>query len=148
VTGETLAEVSPFDRVLTIRQNGAYTVTDLPEKAFVGVNAWWIGVADKEALGSLVFTIIYKEAGTGFPCIKRCVIEGWIMNKEYSLVPEGAVVLHLDTRPKFSFTAYYLPKPRLKITRENFKAQDYLVKGLKAGGVRLAAKEVDRIEAK
>jgi topoisomerase-4 subunit A len=148
VTGETLAEVSPFDRILTIRENGAYVVTDLPEKAFVGAHARWIGVADKEALGALVFTVIYKESGTGYPCIKRCVIEGWIMNKEYSLVPEGAAVLHLDTRPKFSFTVYYVPKLRLKITKEKFKAQDYLVKGLKAGGVRLAAKEVDRIEAK
>jgi topoisomerase-4 subunit A len=70
------------------------------------------------------------------------------MNKEYSLVPEGAQVLHIDTRPKFSFTAHYTPKPRLKITKESFKAQDYLVKGLKAGGVRLANKEVARVEAK
>jgi topoisomerase-4 subunit A len=148
VAGEILAEVSPFDRVLALRENGVYAVTDLPEKAFVGAHAWWIGVADKEVLGSLVFTIIYKEAGTGYPCIKRCVIEGWIMNKEYSLIPEGAAVLYVDTRPKFSFTVYYVPKPRLKITKENFKAQDYLVKGLKAGGVRLAAKEVDRVEAR
>jgi topoisomerase-4 subunit A len=148
VTGETLAEVSPFDRILTLRENGVYTVTDLPEKAFVGLNAWWIGVADKEALGALVFTVIYKEAKTGYPCIKRCVIEGWIMNKEYSLVPEGAAVLHIDTRPQFSFTVCYAPKPRLKITKEIFKAQDYLVRGLKAGGVRLAAKEVKRIEVK
>jgi topoisomerase-4 subunit A len=148
VAGEILAEASPFDRVLVLRANGTYAVTDLPEKAFVGVNAWWIGVADKEVLGALVFTVIYREAETGYPCIKRCVIEGWIMNKDYSLVPEGATVLHVDVRPKFSFTVYYVPKPRLKITKENFKAQDYLVKGLKAGGVRLAAKEVNRVETK
>jgi topoisomerase-4 subunit A len=148
VAGETLAEVSPFDRVLVLRENGTYAVTDLPEKAFVGARAWYIGVADKEVLAALVFTVIYKEAETGYPCIKRCVIEGWIMNKDYSLVPEGAAVLHVDIRPQFSFTLHYVPKPRLKITKENFKAQDYLVKGLKAGGVRLAAKEVNRVEIK
>jgi topoisomerase-4 subunit A len=70
------------------------------------------------------------------------------MNKEYSLVPEGAEVLHVDTRPKFVFTVHYAPKPRLKVTTETFKAQDYLVKGLKAGGVRLAAKEIARLECK
>jgi topoisomerase-4 subunit A len=148
VAGEKAADVSPFDRILTIRKNGVYTVTDLPEKAFVGSGAWWIGTADKEVLSDIVFTIIYKEGETGYPCIKRCVIEGWIMNKEYSLVPEGALVLHVDTRRKFAFTAHYTPKPRLKITRESFKAQDYLVKGLKAGGVRLANKEIERIELK
>jgi topoisomerase-4 subunit A len=148
VSGEVVAEVSPFDRILVLRENGVYTVTDLPEKAFVGAKAWWIGVADKEVLGATVFTLIYREGETGYPCIKRCVIEGWIMNKEYSLVPEGAAVLHVDTRQKFSFTLHYTPKPRLKVREESFKAQDYLVKGLKAGGVRLAAKEVRKVEVK
>ncbi|MDR2404487.1 MAG: DNA topoisomerase IV subunit A [Spirochaetaceae bacterium] len=148
VTGDLVAEVSPFDRILVLRENGSYTVTDLPEKAFVGLNVWWVGVADKEALGAMVFTVIYKEAETGYPYIKRCVIEGWIMNKEYSLVPDGAGVLHVDTRQKFSFTLCYKPKPRLKVLEEAFKAQDYMVKGLKANGVRLAAKEVKKVEVK
>ncbi|MDR2185151.1 MAG: DNA topoisomerase IV subunit A [Treponema sp.] len=148
VPGELVAEVSPFDRILTIRKGGTYSVTDLPEKSFVGSGAWWIGVADKEMLADTVFTIIYKEAETGYPCIKRCVIEGWIMNKDYSLVPEGAAVLHADTRSKFTFTVRYKPKPRLKVLQETFKAQDYLVKGLKAGGVRLAPREAVSVETK
>ncbi|GAB6393336.1 MAG: DNA topoisomerase IV subunit A [Treponematales bacterium] len=146
VAGEVVAEVSAFDRVLTLRRDGVWFVADLPEKAFVGPGAWWIGAADKEALARTVFTLIYKEPGTGYPCIKRCVIEGWIMNKEYALVPDGAEVLYADTRDKFSFTVHYAPKPRLKVTKETFKAQDYLVKGLKAGGVRLAAKEALKAE--
>ena len=146
VAGETKAEVSSFDRILTIRNNGSWSVADIPEKAFVGQGAWWIGVADKEVLLSTVFTVIYKEAKTGYPCIKRCVIEGWIMNKDYSLVPDGATVLLVKTEEKFSFTVHYKPKPRLKVLKENFKAQDYNIRGLKAGGIRLAAKEVEKIE--
>jgi topoisomerase-4 subunit A len=148
VAGEVVAELSPFDRVLTIRNNGTWTVADLPDKVFAGPNAWWIGAADKEELSKTIFTIIYKEKETGYACIKRCVIEGWIMNRDYSLVPEGAVVLHVDTRQKFSFTLRYTPKPRLKVLAETFKAQDYQVKGLKAGGVRLAAKEAAKVEVK
>jgi topoisomerase-4 subunit A len=146
VAGEAAAHLSSLDRIFVLRENGSYSVTDIPEKAFVGPNAWWIGAADKEVLQGTIFTVIYKEKETGFPCIKRCVIEGWIMNRDYSLVPEGAVVLHVDTRQKFSFTMIYKPKPRLKVTTEVFKAQDYLVKGLKAGGVRLAAKEAEKIK--
>jgi topoisomerase-4 subunit A len=93
-----------------------------------------------------VFTVIYKEAGTGHAFIKRCVIEGWIMNKDYSLVPEGATVLHADIRGKFTFTLRYAPRPRLKILTENFKAQNYPVRGLKAGGLRLSNKEVETVE--
>jgi len=148
VSGAKIAEVSPFDRILTIRQNGMYTVTDLAEKAFVGPNAWFIGAANKDILSKTNFTIIYKEPGTGNPCIKRFVIETWIMNKDYFLVPDGAEVLHLDIRPKFSFTVHYKPKPRLKVLEETFKAQDYNVRGLKAGGIRLATKEASKVDAK
>jgi topoisomerase-4 subunit A len=146
VAGAKIAEVSPFDRILAIRKNGMYSVTDLPEKLFVGADAWWIGVADKEALSGTIFSIIYKEKESGFACIKRCVIEGWIMNKDYFLVPDGALILHVDTRPKFTFTVKYTPKPRLKVLMEDFKAQDYSVRGLKAGGIRLANKEVSKVD--
>ncbi|MCA1949116.1 MAG: DNA topoisomerase IV subunit A [Treponema sp.] len=147
-SGAVVAEVSPFDRILVIRNNGSYSVIDLPEKIFVGEHAWWIGIADKDALSKTVFSVIYKEAETGYPYIKRCVIEGWIMNKEYSLVPEGAKVLHVDTRDKGSLVVIYVPKPRLKVTRETIKLQDFLVKGLKAAGVRIAAKEAEGVESK
>ncbi|HON13932.1 MAG TPA: DNA topoisomerase IV subunit A [Treponema sp.] len=147
-TGSMVAQVSPFDRILVVRNNGTYSVIDLPEKIFVGTYAWWIGIADKEELSKTVFSVIYKEAETGYPYIKRCVIEGWIMNKEYTLVPDGSIVLHVDTRDKGSLVVTYVPKPRLKVTKETIKLQDYLVKGLKAGGVRIAAKEVDKVEVK
>jgi topoisomerase-4 subunit A len=148
VTGETVAEVSPFDRILTLRKDGSWFVADLSEKVFVGPGAWWIGVADKEVLSKITFTVIYKEKESSFPYIKRCVIEGWIMNKEYSLVPEGATVFHVDTRDKFSFTVRYVPKPRLKVTKEAFKSQDYAVRGLKAGGLRLATREAEGVDLK
>jgi len=146
VAGAKIAEVSPFDRILAIRKNGMYTVTDLPDKLFVGEDAWWIGAADKEELSKTIFTIIYRDKDTGFACIKRCVIEGWIMNKDYFLVPDGAVVLHIDTRQKFTFTLKYTPKPRLKVLSEDFKAHDYPVRGLKAGGMRLSNKQVSKAD--
>jgi topoisomerase-4 subunit A len=70
------------------------------------------------------------------------------MNKEYSLVPEGAEVLHVDTRDKFSFTVRYAPKARLKVLSEAFKAQDYPVRGLKAGGIKLSGKEAAGVSVK
>ncbi|MDR2480121.1 MAG: DNA topoisomerase IV subunit A [Treponema sp.] len=147
VAGEKIAEVSPFDRILTIRKNGMYTVADLPEKVFAGADAWWIGVANKEALAKTIFTVIYRDKQSGCPYIKRCVIEGWIMNKDYFLVPDDAVVLLIDTRPKFTFTVKYAPKPRLKVLAEDFRAQDYNVRGLKAGGLRLSGKEALKVTA-
>ncbi|MDR2516894.1 MAG: DNA topoisomerase IV subunit A [Spirochaetaceae bacterium] len=141
VDGETIMELSPFDRVLTVRNDGSYFVSDLPEKTFVGPHAWYIAVADKEALAKVVFTVIYRDTATGLPFIKRCRIEGWIMNREYSLVPSGGAAFFIDTRNKFTFTLKYRPKPRLKVLEETFKAQNFAVKSLKANGVRLSNKE-------
>ena len=39
----------------------------------------------------------------------------------------------------------YKPKPRLRVLTEEFKVADYLVKGVKAGGVRLANKELKSV---
>jgi topoisomerase-4 subunit A len=147
VSGAIIAQVSPFDRILAIRKNGMYSVFDLPDRSFAGAEAWWIGVADKEVLSDIIFTVIYKDKETGCPFIKRCVIEGWIMNKDYFLVPDGAVILHIDTRPKFTFAVKYAPKPRLKVLSETFKAQDYNVKGLKTAGVRLSNKEAVSVDS-
>ena len=66
------------------------------------------------------------------------------MNKDYSLVPAGAQVLLISTAQKFNFTVHYVPKPRLKLLEQNFKAHSYAVKGLKAQGVRLANKEAKK----
>jgi len=145
--GEVVAELSPFDRILVIRGNGLWSVTDIPEKAFIGPRAVYIGEANKDTIAPIIFTLIYAEAKTGYPCIKRFQIEGWIMNKDYALLPDGCTVLHGDIRAKFTFAVKYKPKPRLKVLSETFKAQDYTVKGIKAGGVRLAAKEAIAVEA-
>ncbi|MCL1927903.1 MAG: DNA topoisomerase IV subunit A [Treponema sp.] len=145
--GEVVAELSPFDRILVMRGNGLWSVTDIPEKAFIGPKAVYIGQANKDIISSIIFTLIYAEPKTGYPCIKRFQIEGWIMNKDYALLPDGCTVLHGDTRPKFTFAVKYKPKPRLKVLSEAFKAQDYNVKGIKAGGVRLSAKEALAVDS-
>ncbi|MDR2601076.1 MAG: DNA topoisomerase IV subunit A [Spirochaetaceae bacterium] len=148
VNGEIVCEMTQFDRAIVVKKDGFWLVKDVNEKEFVGEKVWYIAVADKEILQKTVFTIVYKDKKSACACIKRCVIEGWIINKEYSFVPEGCEVLLIDTREKFEFTVHYIPKPRIKIIEETFKAENFAVKGIKAGGVRLSNKEVKRAKIK
>lgn len=67
------------------------------------------------------------------------------MNRDYNFAPDGMEVLHVDTREKFKFTLNYVKKPRIKVASQEFKAQAYEEKGLKAGGVRIDTKEVESI---
>ena len=103
-------------------------------------------VADKDELADVVFSIVYKEGATGYPCIKRFQIEGWIMNKDYQLLSEGSQVLWFTVAKAASITLRYVKKPRIKGLEGHFRLGDYDVKGIKANGVRLAAREVESAE--
>jgi topoisomerase-4 subunit A len=142
VNGNVLFDVSPYDRLLVIRKSGVYSVVDAPDKLFVDKGMLHCGYVDKE----LVFNVVYRDDATGFPYLKRCCIEQFILNKGYSIVPDNCTVLKLTTDSDMVVQCEYKPKPRLKVLEESFPIADYLVKGVKAGGVRLANKEVKSVK--
>ncbi len=140
--GKVLFPVSDYDRVLVIRSTGEYSVIDAPEKLFVGRGMLACGLADKEKLANTIISLIYKEKQTGYTYLKRCRIEQFILEKMYSLVPKDASVLKLTTKTGVNAVLTYKPRPRLKILEERFPVDDYLVKSVRAGGVRLTTKEL------
>ena len=129
VNGPALFEVSQYDRVLVIRADGSYSVIDAPDKLFVGKGMAHCGFVDKDT----VFNLVYRDA-KGRPCIKRCVIDKFILNRSYELVPEGCKLLRLTTRPDATVSVDYKPKPRVRVLNESFAVSDYPVRGLKARG--------------
>ncbi len=144
--GKELFKVKSIDRIFILRKSGYYTVQDVPDKLFVDSGMWYCNYAEKEIISKILFTVIYRDPKTKLCSIKRCRISGWIMNRDYSLAPDGMEVLHVDTRESFDFTLHYTKKPRVKIEDETFNAGNFEEKGLKAGGVRLATREVDSVE--
>ncbi|QEJ94611.1 DNA topoisomerase IV subunit A [Treponema phagedenis] len=137
-TGKEILKVTPYDRIFILRKSGVYTVTDVPDRLFVDTGMWYCGFAEKEELSQVLFTLIYKDAKTGCPYIKRCRVEGYILNRDYLIVPDDATLLFVHTAEKFDFTVQYEPKPRVKKLEENFKAQDYQEKGLRTLGIKLS----------
>ena len=146
VSGTELLKITPFDRVIYVRKSGIFTVTEAPSKVFVGPELRYWNYADKETLSKVLFTVIYRDPQTQFAYIKRCKVTAYIMNRDYFFAPDGMEVLHIDSRKNFKFTLNYVQKPRIKNLNETFKAQDFLEKGLKAQGTRLAPKEVQSVE--
>lgn len=138
VNGNHLLDVSQYDRILVIRKSGAYSVMNVPDKLFVDKGMLYCGFVDKE----LVFNVVYRDDKTKFPYLKRCRIEQFILNKGYSIIPENCTVLKLSTDSEGIVKVEYKPKPKLKVLEETFVINDFLVKGAKAAGVRLASKEV------
>lgn len=143
--GTELIKVTPFDRIFFVRKSGLYMVCDVPQKLFVDSGMWYCNYADKDIISNVLFTIIYRDPKTKYCFIKRCRVPSWIMNRDYNFAPDGMEVLHVDTRVKFKFTLNYTKKPRVTKLTEEFKVGDFVEKGLKANGVRLANKEVDSV---
>lgn len=144
-TGTEILKVSPYDRILVMRKSGIYTVCDVPEKIFVDRGMWYCGLSDKEDLSKVLFTVIFRDIETKYCFIKRCRVGQFILNRDYQIMPDNCELLHVDTRDTFQFILKYYKKPRMKIFEETFRAHDYEEKGLKTQGVRLAAKETEKI---
>jgi topoisomerase-4 subunit A len=142
VNGVALFDVSLYDRVLVIRKNGVYSVTNVPDKLFVDKGMLFCGFVDKET----VYSLVYKHPENLNPYVKRCTIEQFIMQKAYLLVPEGATVQMFTTDKEGTIEVEYKPKAYLRVLEEAFALSDYLVKGVKAQGVRLSNKEAKTVK--
>ena len=138
VTGNALFDVSLYDRVLTIRKDGSYSVVDAPDKLFVGKGMLHCGFVDKDQ----VFNVIYKDKA-GATYIKRCIVDKFILGRSYELVPEGCNLMNLTTDSAKKIALDYKPKPRLRKLNEIFPIDQYPVRGLRASGIRLSTKELE-----
>ncbi|MFW5684680.1 MAG: DNA topoisomerase IV subunit A [Spirochaetota bacterium] len=140
-SGKELFKVSPYDRILVIRASGTYSVIDVPEKLFVDTGMLSCGLADKEILAEKVFNIVYRDKETKYPYLKRTKIEQYILNRGYEIVPKDATILALSTRDGVVANVKYRKKKNIRVLEEDFEVDDYLIKGVKAQGVRLATRE-------
>ena len=138
VNGTALYDVSLFDRVLAIRKDGSYSVVDAPDKLFVGKGMLHCGFVDKDQ----VFNVIYKDK-VGATYIKRCVIDKFILGRNYELVPDNCKLMKLTTDSDKKIVLDYKPKPRLRKLNEVFPIDQYPVRNLRAGGIRLSNKELE-----
>jgi topoisomerase-4 subunit A len=139
--GSLVMEVSPLDRILLIDRSGEYKVIDVPEKEFVGKNLIYIGPTDKDAMAQIVFSLLYQNKATKHLYLKRTKIEKYIIGKSYELLPEDSKLLKFTTKESWNVYVGYVPKKGMRILEETFPLNDFLIKGVKAGGVRITTKE-------
>ena len=144
-TGNDLFDVSQYDRVLIVKKDGTYLVTNVSERMFVEKGMLFCCLADKETLDRHVLTVLYQEKASGLIFIKRCRVTQFILNKSYDLIPEGCKVVKLSTKEEAEIAVAYKPRKHMKVTEEVFYFSDYLIKGIKASGVRLSNKEIQTL---
>ncbi|MEI8092868.1 MAG: DNA topoisomerase IV subunit A [Spirochaetales bacterium] len=140
-TGDVKLEVSDLDKVLLIHKDLTYSVIRVPEKKFAGKGLLGIWDADKDELDKVTFSVLYKDNSTGNLYLKRFKIEGYILDKVYEFMPEDSQFLKMTTKVNVSIHVDYKQKPLLRVLEEAFPVNKYLVKGVKALGVRITNKD-------
>ena len=138
--GKSLFDCSIYDKIIIIRKDGTYYATQVMDKAFVGKGVLYCGLADKDVMEETVFTMIYRNGENNYPYIKRCKITQFIMNRNYELMPEEGTLVKFTTAEDVSAVIDFKQKSLIQ-TADYFPVENYLIKGVKARGVRIKAKE-------
>lgn len=95
-----------------------------------------------------VFTCVYYEPLYGFTYIKRFTWGGMIMNKEYTLVPEGAtIILFCKGTPEAIYVKFKYMKGQ-RITQQVFDPAEARISSASAKGIQMTPKAIERIDIK
>lgn len=140
-SGAVMCEASVYDRILMIRKGCTYQIMDVPDKFFVGKGLLYCGLTDKETMENTVFSVVYRNGENEYPYIKRCRITQFILNKVYDLLPEGSQFIRFTTKEDVSIVVDFKQKSLIRSAADTFPLDKYLVKGVKAQGVRIKPKE-------
>jgi len=138
--GDVQLEVSELDRVLLLQKNLNYSVIRVPEKKFVGKGILGVYDADKDELEKIVFSVLYKDGENSQIYIKRFHIEGYILDKDYEILPERAQFIKMTTRENLFLQLEY--KQKSLMGDDPIPLSQYPVRGVKAGGVRVTNRVV------
>jgi len=142
VKGEPLLSCSSLDKLLILKNDGTFVVMPPPETYFIDDGLVWCGLYKRD----LLFTVVYTNWGVTY--IKRFEIGGAIMNRDYSCVPEGSQLQLCKLGTPESVYVKYKPAKGLRIRQQEFKPEEVLIKGIRAKGVQMTSRSIDRIDTK
>lgn len=144
VKSDKFIETSPYHKILMIFRDGTYKVINVPEKLFVGKGLLYFDIVSKD----VVFNLIYREKKSNYCYIKRFKISKFILEKEYNLFDSKTNKLEqFNWKESFAFRAEYEKKKGMKIFHNDFLADDFLVKGVGAKGVRISTKNIIKFKS-
>lgn len=139
--GKVLFDASVYDKVIVVKKDASYSAVNVPGKSFIGKGMLYCGLADKEIMEKTVFSLIYRNTENDYPYIKRCKITQFIMNKSYDLVPPEGKFIKFTIKEDVSAVVDFKQQSLMKSLGDTFPVENFLVKGVKARGVRLKAKQ-------
>ena len=157
--GDILFPCSGLDKIFVVWSDGHYRFMPPPDKLLVDAQYapgkdWLDALKPRAPVHYFdagiyrrddVFTCIYYEPLYGFTYIKRFTWGGMIMNKDYSLVPEGAtILLFCKGTPETVYVKFKYMKNQ-RITQQIFSPADARISSAGAKGIQMTPKQIERL---
>ncbi len=142
VKGESLLSCSSLDKLLILKSDGTFVVMPPPETYFVDDGLVWCGLYKRD----LLFTAVYTDWGVTY--IKRFEIGGAIMNRDYNYIPQSGQLQLCRLGTPEAVYVKYKPVKGLRIRQQEFTPEQVLIKGIKAKGIQMTSRIIDRIDTK
>lgn len=136
---EFVMTVSELDKIVQVRGDGIFIVTQVESKAYGGSELHYLGHASKEQQ----MIVVYSLKGIGY--VKRFRFGGTILNKEYRYVPEKAKVLFVSEFFSGTLFVKYAPSPKQKINAQFINTEGLKVKTAKANGNQVSIKRIKSV---
>lgn len=139
VKSDDVVVCNEFDHLLCVERSGTYKVVNIPEKIFVD-RLFEFRKYDK----TTVFGIVYTEKKTGKVYCKRTVIDKFITDKEYRIIPEGCRLEVITPRPNSIYEIKTDTPIRAKQVQQ-ISLMDAPIRAPKAGGIILSQRKLLKI---
>ena len=138
-------QVSEFDLILAISNDGTFRVMPPQEKVLLPAKVLYCEVFDPEV--GFEFTLVYRDTAKHV-FGKRVQVKKFIRNREYQLIKgkQGKVDLLLSPEEAGKLTMNFVPAPRQRVRVAHFDLSKLEVTGLTARGARLAPRPVRSIK--
>ena len=135
---EYVCDCSDIDDIIIFRSDGAFLVTKVSTKTFVGKNIIHIDVFKKND-DRTIYNMIYRDGRRGKTMVKRFPVKGITRDKEYNLTKgtEGTKILYFTANPNGEAEIVKVnlkPKPKLKKLAFEYDFSDLTIKGRSSKG--------------
>ncbi len=160
--GQVLFPCSSLDRIYVLWSDGRYRFMPPPDKLLADAvydpgKDWLDALRPRAPIRYFdagiyqrdeVFTCVYYEPIYGFTYLKRFTWGGMILNKEYSLVPEGAtIILFCKGTPEAIYVKFKFMKGQ-RITQQVFDPSEARISSAGSKGIQMSPKAIERIDTK
>jgi topoisomerase-4 subunit A len=138
VKGTKSWNVSELDRILYFLNDGTYKAVTMQEKLMITGKVLWCGPCDRDML----FACIYRDRKDKIAFVKRFAIGGYILDREYSFVPENSDIMVFIDREDVVLDYWFERQKRMKTRKGETLLREIAVKGVKARGIQLCGKKI------